>query len=428
MYSVLDLFCGAGGLSEGFRQAGCRIVAGVDADPDACATYAANFPEAVSIYGDLRRPSIRARVLELATGVDLIVGGPPCQAYSQVRNHDRLINDPRNVLYREFVRVVERARPIAFVVENVPGLDQLGVRERILRDLSLGGQYQVSCQQIDAADFGVPQTRKRVVFLGIHRRLAVEPPQLTGTGASSVLALSRRGRTRISYVPVTRRDQGHALLERLADPLDDGIVSIEQAISDLAGLKAGTRCDELDTTELPPPTSLYQRKARANAPACIANVSVPRINADTTIRLGGIPRGGNYRDLSFELTKRYLTGQRWGPHNGSGRLGRQHFYAYRRLHPAFWSWTLNTKADSLYHYNGMRALSVREFARIQSFPDSFVFTTHPQRGPLPGRIEGGAAHSRYRQAGNAVPPLLAKAIAQAITKTLAKGVSPHRQG
>jgi DNA (cytosine-5)-methyltransferase 1 len=83
-----------------------------------------------------------------------------------------------------------------------------------------------------------------------------------------------------------------------------------------------------------------------------------------------------------------------------------------------WSWTLNTKGDSVYHYKACRALSVREFARLQSFPDRFVFTTDPRRGTLPGRIDGGATHSRYRQAGNAVPPLLAAAIANALYRAL----------
>jgi DNA (cytosine-5)-methyltransferase 1 len=153
----------------------------------------------------------------------------------------------------------------------------------------------------------------------------------------------------------------------------------------------------------------------------ITNTSVPRINADTSIRLSGLPPGGNYRDLPDEMTERYLTGELWGPHNGSGRLGRRHYYAYRRLHPEIWSWTLNTKADSVYHYKERRALSVRELARLQYFPDRFVFTTDPRRGELPGRIEGGAGHSRYRQAGNAVPPLLARAIAAELSKLLAAG-------
>ena len=108
----------------------------------------------------------------------------------------------------------------------------------------------------------------------------------------------------------------------------------------------------------------------------------------------------------------------WGPENGSGLLSRRHFYAYRRLHPDIWSWTLNTKADSVYHYEAVRSLSVREFARLHSFPDRFVFTTDPRPGVLLGRHDGGAAHSRYRQVGNAVPPLLARACATAIRKAV----------
>ena len=128
--------------------------------------------------------------------------------------------------------------------------------------------------------------------------------------------------------------------------------------------------------------------------------------------------GGNHRDLPERLLERYLTGQRWGQDNGTGRLSRRHFYAYRRLHPDIWAWTLNTKGDSVYHFSQARSLSVREFARLQSFPDRFVFTTDSRRGPLPGRHDGGPAHSRYRQVGNAVPPLLARAAAERIRDIL----------
>jgi DNA (cytosine-5)-methyltransferase 1 len=150
----------------------------------------------------------------------------------------------------------------------------------------------------------------------------------------------------------------------------------------------------------------------------LTNVQVPRINKDTKLRLKGIPQGGNHRDLEERLLERFLTGQRWGQENGTGRLSRKHFYAYRRLHPSIWAWTLNTKADSVYHYQAARALSVREFARLQSFPDRFVFTTDSRRGPIEGRHDGGPAHSRYRQVGNAVPPLLAKSVAQLLMAEL----------
>jgi DNA (cytosine-5)-methyltransferase 1 len=170
--------------------------------------------------------------------------------------------------------------------------------------------------------------------------------------------------------------------------------------------------------KLLPTQSAYQRYVREGADDILHNVQVPRIRNDTQVRLKAIPPGGNHRDLPEELLARNLGEERWGPENGTGLLSRRHYYAYRRLHPDIWSWTLNTKADCVYHYNGKRSLSVREFARLHSFPDRFVFTTDARKGPLPGRHDGGAAHSRYRQVGNAVPPLLARACAAAIKEAL----------
>ena len=206
--------------------------------------------------------------------------------------------------------------------------------------------------------------------------------------------------------------------EGLADPENLAAVSACQALSDLAGLPTGRRDDKIAFAELPAPQSAYQRLMREGAPGFLSNVQVPRMNQDTALRLKGVPQGGNFRDLDEALLQRFITGQRWGQDNGSGRLSRKHFYAYRRLHPALWAWTLNTKADSVYHYSAARALSVREFARLQSFPDRFVFTTDPRAGAIEGRHDGGPAHSRYRQAGNAVPPMLAKCVAQAILSEL----------
>lgn len=418
-FAVADLFSGAGGLSEGFRQAGYRIAAGSDVDPDACATYALNFPEARTVCGDIRDPAVRERLVEAAVGAHLVVGGPPCQAFSQMRNHCRLIEDPRNSLYREFVRIVGELEPMGFVMENVPGLEQMGVKEQVLEDLSIGGAYRVTAQVLDAADFGVPQTRQRIVFIGVHASLRLMPPALRGLGATAALSLKRHnGNGRVRY-QVAADGELFDFAEPLRDPDDDSMVTAQQAIGDLARLRPGDKREEIPVSELLEPTSEYQRRMRVGLGATITNVSVPQINEDTRIRLSGLPPGGNYRDLPTEMTERYLTGQRWGPDNGSGRLGRRHYYAYRRLHPGFWSWTLNTKADSVYHYKERRALSVREFARLQSFPDRFVFTTDSRRGDLPGRIEGGAAHSRYRQAGNAVPPLLARAIGTSLAKLLA---------
>ena len=417
---TVDLFCGAGGLAEGFRQAGYHSLGGADIDPDAVATFAANFPDAEAICGDLRSPGIFARTLGLAKRADVVIGGPPCQGFSQVRNHSRLIDDPKNSLYREFVRIIEEAGPRAFLMENVTGMDQMGVREQIFEDLSLRGMYRVRAQVVDAADFGVPQSRKRLLFIGLHASLNLEPPLLQGTGATAAMTLARRnGDLPVRYeVEATDSLWAASLTSILEDPANVRIVTVAQAISDLRDLPIGGRDDSISFERLPPPESAYQAQMRQAAGAELKNVRVPRINPDTALRLQNIPQGGNHRDLPESLLKRYLSGQRWGQDTGTGLLSRRHFYAYRKLHPGVWAWTLNTKADSAYHYSVNRALSVREFARIQSFPDRFVITTDPRKGALPGRIDGGGAHSRYRQIGNAVPPLLARAVAENLRSVL----------
>jgi DNA (cytosine-5)-methyltransferase 1 len=422
---TLDLFCGAGGLAEGFRMAGYTSIGGVDNDPDAIATFSANFPLAKAICGDIRNSGIREQVLELARRADMVIGGPPCQGFSQVRNHSRLIEDPKNSLYREFVHILSEAEPAAFLMENVTGMDQMGVRKQIAEDLSLGGHYRVSSQVVDAADYGVPQSRKRLLFLGIKASLNIEPPLLQGTGVTAAMALARRnGKLPIRYeLEAIDTLWASSLTSILEDPADTRIVTVAQAISDLRNLKVGGKEDIISYHDLPPPESAYQAWIRSTNNECLLNIKVPRINHDTELRLKNIPQGGNHRDLPEQLLKRHISGQKWGQHNGSGMLSRRHFYAYRKLHPSVWAWTLNTKADSAYHYSSPRALSVREFARIQSFPDKFIVTTDPRRGLLPGRMDGGAAHSKYRQMGNAVPPLLAKAAAEAFKKLLVSALA-----
>lgn len=418
--AVVDLFCGAGGLSEGFRQAGFKVIAGSDNDPDAMATYAANFQGASAITGDIRSPAIKEQILDRARLATVLVGGPPCQAFSQVRNHSRMIDDPRNALYREFVDVLMQTLPQAFVVENVTGMDQMGVREQIAADLSLDGEYNVLPQVVDAADFGVPQTRKRLLFVGVRRSTELRPTEMAGTDATQAVTLARfKGPRRPRYqVVIQEHIRSMRTGEALSDPEDLSVVTAADALSDLIDLPVGNRRDQVPYDELSPAQTAYQRLMREGAGTALENVQVPRLNPDTKLRLLGIPPGGNYRDLREGLQERYITGHRWGQDNGTGKLSRKHFYAYRRLHPGVWAWTLNTKADSVYHYSVARALSVREFARLQSFPDRFVFATDPRPGLIDGRHDGGPAHSRYRQVGNAVPPLLARALAQDLISQL----------
>lgn len=399
--TAVDLFAGAGGLSEGLRQAGFEVVAAADHDPDACATHELNFPGAEVIVGDLTDRARHAEVVAAANvhgRLDVLAGGPPCQAFSQIHNHDRLIEDPRNRLYREFVALLDDIRPRAFIMENVPGMNQVGggaVRRQVEEDLSLGGDYDVVAAVLDAADFGTPQTRTRLVFLGIENGGAADLALPQGTGLMAAMTRGPR---------LVDADGGPAAW--LEDPNDLRAVTAGQALSDL--IVPGERYSS-------PPVSVYQRMIREGSRTPQDHVP-SRTREDTRRRLEAIPPGGNVYDLPEELLARYLDGKRWGPGGNGERLARKHFYAYRRLHPDRIAWTVNTKADFAYHYADPRGLSVREAARIQGFPDAFHFTTAPKG--TPGQYRYGPRHSRYRQVGNAVPPPLAAAVGRQVAKML----------
>lgn len=394
---AIDLFSGAGGLSEGLSQAGFRILAAADHDPDACATYRLNHRDTHVVEGDLTDRENHQAVLRAATDekLDLLAGGPPCQSFSQIHNHDRLLGDPRNRLYREFVEILNELRPRALVLENVPGMSQLSggdVRRQIEEDLSLDGYYEVISGVLDAGDFGTPQRRPRLVFIGVEKALGV-PALPEGMSITRLLAEGgARGR------PQGESEEIERLTEALRDPSDLRAVTVEQAISDL--LEPGDRYSDN-------PQSAFQEAARMNS-ADPQDHQPSRIRTDTVKRLEAISPGGNIHDLPEHLRRRYISGERWGPAGNGERLSRRHFYAYRRLHPDRLAWTVNTKADFAYHYGPPRGLSVREAGRLQGFPDSYHFTTAP-RG-TPGQYKNGARHSRYRQVGNAVPPTLGKAI------------------
>lgn len=402
--TAIDLFAGAGGLSCGLEQAGFDLLAAADHDPDACATHRLNFPETLVVEGDLTQPDRHDMVVEAAKGrLDLLAGGPPCQAFSQVRNHDRLLDDPRNGLYRQFVQILGRLRPRALLLENVPGMDQMhggAVRRQIEQDLSLGGDYDVVSGVLDAGDFGTPQRRPRLVFIGIEKGLGV-PALPCGTGVTRALRHGTSGQ------PTLLADV-EELLAILRDPADSRAVSASQALSDLV---------QPGESYSGPPASAFQQAMRVGSAAPQDHVP-SRIRRDTVARLMAIPPGGNVYDLPEHLLARYLGDSKWGPAGNGKRLARRHYYAYRRLHPDWLAWTANTKADFAYHYAEPRGLSVREAARIQGFPDRFHFTTAPKG--TPGQLRNGARHSRYRQVGNAVPPPLGAAIGRAVIETLTR--------
>jgi DNA (cytosine-5)-methyltransferase 1 len=201
---------------------------------------------------------------------------------------------------------------------------------------------------------------------------------------------------------------GNPALEWLLDAHSTSLVTVKQAIGDLSYLRPNPKLVRRPSDEPisydAEPTSAYQRARRLSSHV-LFNADVPSIRPDTVARLKAIPQGGNFRDMPEELSARYLNGTKWGPDLGRDNLSRKYFFAYRKLHQDHFSWTLNTKADCVYHYASPRALTVREFARLHSFDDSYHF-------------QNGDRHSRYRQVGNAVPPLFARAVALAIAEVL----------
>ena len=399
--TAADLFCGAGGLSQGLRQAGFAVIAAADHDPDGCATYRLNHPDTLVVEGDLTAAENHEAVVgSIDQGrLDLLVGGPPCQAFSQIHNHDRLLADPRNRLYREFVRLLDELRPRALLLENVPGMSQLAqgeVRRRIEEELSLGGHYDVVSGVLDPGDFGAPQTRPRLVFLGTARGLP-QPALPAGSGITQLIREAQGAQLSQLQSPEAQR-----LARALADAEDATAVTAGQAISDL--LVPGP-------AYAGPPESAFQAAARRGSDGP-QDHEPSRIREDTVKRLEAIPPGGNVHDLPERLLRRYLGDQKWGPAGDGKRLARRHFYAYRRLHPDRLAWTVNTKADFAYHYGPPRGLSVREAARLQGFPDAYHFATAPPG--TPGQYKNGARHSRYRQVGNAVPPPLGRAVGEAV--------------
>jgi len=192
------------------------------------------------------------------------------------------------------------------------------------------------------------------------------------------------------------------LAETLSNPRNASAVTVEQAIGDLI---------EPGPSYTGSPRSAFQELVRGESLAP-QDHEPSRIRVDTVRRLKAIPPGGNVYDLPEHLLKRYISAEKWGPAGNGEKLARRHFYAYRRLHPEWLAWTVNTKADFAYHYAPPRGLSVREAARLQGFPDSYHFATAPPG--TPGQYKNGARHSRYRQVGNAVPPPLAKALGKTI--------------
>lgn len=353
-YNVIDLFCGAGGLSRGFLDAEFDVLLGVDFDDAALKTFEMNHGNAKAMKLDLFDHNNILKIKEFLDNsnkkVDVLVGGPPCQGFSLAGKREE--DDQRNILYSAMVKTAKMLKPKFVVLENVPGMltlyDGLGMK-RIFSDFSKLG-YKMSVKVLYAPEYGVPQIRKRAVFVGILK-----------------------GKNEFVY-PEAILDAEH-------------YVTCKEALSDLPSLEGD--CDfSLNTVRsyLSEPISDYQRLMRANSTQVYNHY--PTRHAQKTIdNISKIPDGGNYKDLPPEEASK--------------------FKYHESLH-RYCSWkpslTIDTGHRTHFHYKYNRIPSVRECARLQSFPDDFIFT--------------GSKQQQYKQVGNAVPPLLGKAIALKIKELL----------
>jgi len=342
-YNVIDLFCGAGGLSYGFERAGFNVLLGIDNDPAALKTFENNHRGSKSICSDITKISYTdIKTVIGPASIDVIVGGPPCQGMSL--SGPRKFDDPRNKLYLSFIRLVNEIQPKAFIIENVPGLTGLfggEIKNSIINAFDDIG-YKIDCEILCSADYGVPQTRKRVVFAGYK----------TGN---------------FKYPEIDKKQ-----------------VSCAEALSDLPPLVETTGEPEMPYHA--EPKSEYQKLMRRRSKSVKNHIAAKHSeNVQKTISL--IPPGGNYKSLpkGYKSTRNFHV-------------------AWTRFPDDKPAPTIDTGHRHHFHYKYNRVPTVRECARIQSFPDDFVFT--------------GSKTEQFRQVGNAVPPLMAERIAEQIKKLL----------
>ena len=312
---LLDVFCGAGGFSQGFFQAGFNIVAGIDNNIDCLETFRNNFPTVVTAMIDLSKKDFLDKLVKKLSNkkIDVVIGGPPCQGFSIAGK--RQISDPRNELYRSFIQIIELMLPRAIVLENVPTILSLYkgvIAEAVIKDLNKLG-YIVNCFTLNASHYGIPQNRKRTFFVALRKSHYVIPAPHT------------------VFSPI----------------------STEMAISDLPLLEDNLGAEVLEYIE--PPRNVYQKRVRENSNFIYNHCAVQHTNKTKKI-ISLVPDGGNYKSLP-----KYLQSTR--------RVN----IAWTRMNSTKPCFTIDAGHNHHFHYKANRVPTVRECGRIQSFPDTFRF-------------------------------------------------------
>lgn len=385
---MIDLFAGAGGLSEGLREAGFAVLYANEIKSRYAETYALNHPEVIVDQRDIRKvdaTTVRHR-LRLEKGeLDLIAGGPPCQGFS-INAPIRSANDDRNHLFKEFLRFVDEFYPRAVLIENVPGLVSFSggsTLQAILTTLKKHG-YDSDVRILYAPHYGVPQTRWRTIVTGVREGQGIQ---------ASFPEPIRQAPIRINF---TSRFEGRNIVSLPSKLELPKFTSVKDAIDDLPILSNGESGETIKKYRTKPKND-FQRAMRVGSNG-VVNHEAARLSKINMDRLSHILVGGNWTDIPIDLLPKGMQRARRSDHTKR----------YGRIDPDGLASTILTKCDphwgAYFHYSQDRTFTVREAARIQTFPDTFHFV--------------GSRVEQYEQVGNAVPPLLAAAIGSALAGAL----------
>lgn len=350
-YTCIDLFCGCGGLSKGFELAGFDVVGGIDFNDAAIRTFNKNFKNGKGICCDILNVDKKFILEQFGNleNIDVIIGGPPCQGFSAANRYSKEGDDPRNKLFFEFMKFVDLAHPKVVVIENVRGIvtNNNGYAKDRIKQLFEEREYKVSYQVLDASMFGVPQKRLRNFFV------------------------------------MTKNDAfDFSVLEKVSKA-----VTVQEAIGDLYAF-------EKNSDYKPPKEKNSYLKYLREGTTGLKNHDVRYPAEIVQKRISFVKQGRNWQDVPETM---------W-----PSRRNNRHSSAYKRLDEKQPSVTIDTgnNHSNYFHPIYNRIPTVREAARLQSFPDNFEFV--------------GNRSEQYRQVGNAVPPLLAKVIADEIIKRYMK--------
>lgn len=386
-YTLVDFFCGAGGLSLGFLQEGFNVKLANDIEDVCIHTYRYNHPELPSsklIQGDIKDivDNIESYIDE---SIDIVVGGPPCQGFSEA-NRQRVIDDPRNKLYKYFVKAVEKISPKFVVMENVKGM--LKVAEQVVEDygnlsVNVNGKeckYLVSYRILNSVNFSVAQSRERLIYIGIRSDVATEK-NITPEGV---------------------------LDEIISSSSNNSVYTLADALADIKVLECPR---EKNTTELD--SEITGKKIDVNDFASNDNAYLKLINCNRYIPFTFNHKARYCNDINYEIYRRMLPGDIATDEKIKDIMPyahRNHCFKdkYFKLIPdkPCRTITAHLKMDchSHIHPSQVRSLTPREAARVQSFPDDYLFL--------------GAYLKTYMQIGNAVPVMMARGIARIVKKYL----------